>query len=327
MPPGKKFNFTVAPAQQALRIDRFLSLQQPDHSRSFYQKLIQQGQVTVNGKPVKPSHPLEAGDRVVLEIPPPAVTELQAEAIPLRIVFEDAHLLVIDKPAGMVVHPGAGIHSGTLVNALMHHCRDLSGVGGRLRPGIVHRLDKNTSGLLVVAKHDRAHLQLQRQFAEKTARREYKALVWGIVTPAEGMLETHLNRSKSDRKKFAVAAQGKPAITHYRAEAYFDFLTLLQVWLETGRTHQIRVHFSHLHHPVFGDPEYSGRKKQINRLSALSEKNFALYLLKSLNRQALHAYRLAFRHPVSQEEMAFSAPLPDDFNGVLEKLKHIARET
>lgn len=326
MPPGKKYNFTVETSQQVLRVDRFLSLQLPDHSRSFYQKLIQQGRVTVNGAPVKPSYQLAAGERVVLEIPPPEVTELQAEAIPLPIVFEDEHLLVIDKPAGMVVHPGAGIHSGTLVNALMHHCRDLSGVGGRLRPGIVHRLDKNTSGLLVVAKNDRAHLQLQRQFADKTARREYKALVWGTVTPAEGMLETHLNRSKSDRKKFAVAEQGKPAITHYRVEAYFDFLTLLQVWLKTGRTHQIRVHFSYLHHPVFGDPEYSGRKKQINRLSALSEKNFALYLLKFLNRQALHAFQLAFQHPVSGEEMAFSAPLPHDFKGVLEKLNHIERD-
>lgn len=326
MPGGKKYSFVLEPRPQPVRIDVFLSQQIPDYSRSFFQKLIQQGLVTVNGRAVKVSHKLTGEDLVEVNLPPPRETGIEAENLPLEILYEDANLLVINKPAGMAVHPGAGVQRGTLVNALMYHCKDLSGVGGRLRPGIVHRLDKNTSGLLVVAKNDAAHIDLQRQFAEKTARREYLALVWGRLPEREGRIEAFVNRSKSDRKKFAVAEQGKPAVTLFEVEEYFSFLTLVRVRLKTGRTHQIRIHFQYLHHPVFGDPEYAGRNKQLNRLSALSQKKIAVYLLRLMNRQALHACRLCFIDPVSNQQLEFTAPLPDDFKELLIQLKKYERE-
>ena len=326
MPLKKKHSFVVAEQEHEQRIDIFLARQIPEYSRSFFQKLIRQGLVLLNGSPVKVSHKIERGDTIVIEVPPPMETGLRAENIPLDIVYEDTDLLVINKPAGMVVHPGAGVRNGTLVNALMHHCQDLSGVGGRLRPGIVHRLDKNTSGLLVVAKNDRAHIELQRQFSEKSAHREYLALIWGHPAEREGKIETLVNRSKSNRKKFTVAERGKPAITLYRVVESFSFLSLVKAWLKTGRTHQIRLHFKHIHHPVFGDPEYSGRQKQLNRLSSLSQKKNAVYLLKFIDRQALHAYRLCFEHPVQKKIMDFTAPLPDDFNEVLINLKKFERE-
>jgi len=304
-----------------MRLDKFLSLQLTEHSRSFLQKLIADKLVTVNDRPEKASYKLAVEDRVQVEIPPPEETEILPEDIPLEVVYEDPALLVVNKPAGMVVHPGAGNRNGTLVNALMHHCTDLSGIGGRLRPGIVHRLDKNTSGLLVIAKNDTAHVQLQQQFSEKSAYREYRALVWGKPDPATGEIENHLARSKSDRKLFTVADEGKIAITHYETEQSFEFLSLLNVRLKTGRTHQIRVHMRHLGHPVFGDPEYAGRDKQLNRLSALSRRNFAVYLLKHLKYQALHAFRLGFKHPINGEQMEFTVELPKKFVQLLEKVK------
>ncbi len=326
MPAGKKYNFVLEARQQPVRIDVFLSQQIPDYSRSFFQKLIREGLVRVNARTVKVSHKLAGEDRVEVELPPPRETGIAAENLPLEILYQDSNLLVLNKPAGMAVHPGAGVPRGTLVNALMYHCKDLSGVGGRLRPGIVHRLDKNTSGLLVVAKNDAAHIDLQRQFAEKTARREYLALVWGRLPEREGRIETFVNRSKSDRKKFTVTEQGKPALTLFEVEEHFSFLTLVRVRLKTGRTHQIRIHFQYLHHPVFGDPEYAGRNKQLNRLSALSQKKIAVYLLSLMNRQALHACRLCFNDPVSKQQMEFTAPLPDDFNELLTQLKTYERE-
>ena len=321
MASEKHFQFTVQENEQSRRIDRFLANKLPDFSRSFLQKLIRNQQITVDGSPVSSSYQVSTGNLIDIRVPPPAETTLIPEAIPLDIVFEDSQLLVVNKAAGMVVHPGAGIHSGTLVNALMHHCQDLSGVGGRLRPGIVHRLDKNTSGLLVIAKNDVAHVHLQKQFADKSASRTYQALVWGRPQPPADTLTTFLNRSKSDRKKFAVAKEGKEAITLYETMETFSFLSLLKIRLKTGRTHQIRVHMSHLQHPVFGDPEYSGRKKQINRLSALSERNFAVYLLKGIQRQALHAITLGFQHPVSGELLSFSSALPKDMSSLLLNLK------
>lgn len=310
----------VEESSENQRIDRFLAAKLPQYSRSFFKKLIEQNRVRVNALPVKPSHITNAGDQIEVNIPEPVETEIAAENIPLNIIYEDQHLLVVNKPAGMVVHPGAGVRAGTLVNALLHHCTDLSGMSGRLRPGIVHRLDKLTSGLLVVAKDDVSHRHLQKQFAEKTARREYRALVWGRVEPKTGRIETFLNRSKSDRKKFSVSVSGKPALTNYEVENYFAFLTLVKVWLKTGRSHQIRVHFKHLNHPVFGDADYSGRNKQINRISNLSHRKFALNLLSMMDHQALHAFSLGFEHPVQKKWMDFSAPLPDDFQRVLSKL-------
>lgn len=326
MAAGQKYHFVWEPGRQPIRIDVFLSQQIPHYSRSFFQKLIRQGLVTVNGRSVKVSHKLLGGEVVAMEVPAARETGIEAENLPLEILYEDANLLVVNKPAGMAVHPGAGVPRGTLVNALLYHCKTLSGVGGRLRPGIVHRLDKNTSGLLVVAKNDAAHIDLQRQFAEKTARREYLALVWGHLPERQGRIETLVNRSKSDRKKFTVAEQGKPAVTLFEVEEYFSFLTLVRVRLKTGRTHQIRLHFQYLHHPVFGDPEYAGRNKQLNRLSTLSHKKIAVYLLGLMNRQALHACRLCFTDPVSKQPMEFTAPLPDDFKELLNQLKKYERE-
>lgn len=314
-------HFVASAAEAGVRLDRYISLQLQQCSRAFIQKLIDSSNVTVNDKLVRRSYLVTEADRITVMIPEATETDLQPENIPLDIIFEDRHLLVVNKPAGMIVHPGAGIHSGTLVNALMYYCQDLSGIGGRLRPGIVHRLDKNTSGLLAIAKNDIAHRALQEQFSSKTAYREYKALVWGLVQEKEQTIESFLNRSKSDRKKFAVSSEGKMAITKIEVEEYFQFLTLLRIQLQTGRTHQIRVHCKHLQHPVFGDPDYSGRNNQLGRLSTLSDKNFAIYLLKLMTRQALHAHRLGFIHPATGEAMSFSAELPADFDQVIKRVK------
>ena len=327
MPPAKTYRFTVKESSKYQRIDRFLTNNLPQYSRSFYKKLIEQRYVKINNQIIKPSYIVDIGDQILIEIPEPEPTEIIPENIPLNIIHEDAHLLVISKPAGMVVHPGAGIRNGTLVNALLYHCKDLSGVGGRLRPGIVHRLDKLTSGLLVVAKNDVTHIHLQKQFTEKTAHREYRTLVWGILEPPKGQVETFLNRSKSDRKKFSVAPIGKPAITIYEGEKYYTFLTLVKVWLKTGRSHQIRVHFKHLNHPVFGDPDYSGRNKQIKQISDLSSRKFALNLLSLINRQALHAFSLGFEHPVRKEWMNFSVSLPEDFQNILDEVEKFERKS
>lgn len=321
MLPAKTYKFIVEDSSKHQRVDRFLTIKLTQYSRSFLKKLIEQDRVTINNQYIKPSHAVEINDVVLVEIPEPEKTEMIPENIPLEIIYEDDHLLVINKPAGMVVHPGAGVRNGTLVNALLYHCKDLSGIGGRLRPGIVHRLDKLTSGLLVVAKNDTTHRNLQKQFAEKTAQREYRTLVWGILKPKKGRIETYLNRSKSDRKKFSVSSSGKSAITIFEVEEYFSFLTLVKVWLKTGRSHQIRVHFKHLNHPVFGDSDYSGRNKQIKQISDLSHRKFALNLLGMIDRQALHAFKLSFEHPVKKEWMDFSVSLPDDFQNILGKVK------
>jgi len=320
MPPSRIHTYDVGGDAANLRIDKFLALHLADLSRSHLQKIISAGNVRVNGRTVRPSYLLKPQDRIEVCIPAAETTDLVPEKIPLNIIYEDSALIVINKPPGLVVHPGAGVRSGTLVNALMYHCRDLSGVGGRLRPGIVHRLDKNTSGLLVAAKNDRAHLALQEQFASKTAVRRYKALVWGALPEKEGKIETCVNRSKSDRKKFSVSPQGKLAITLYRVEKQFGFLSLIDVQLKTGRTHQIRIHLNYLHHPVFGDPDYSGREKQVRGLASGENRSFARKLLKMIDRQALHTYYLGFYHPEGGQWREFSAPLPDDFQQVLDAL-------
>ncbi|RMF62022.1 MAG: RluA family pseudouridine synthase [Calditrichaeota bacterium] len=321
MQPAKKSEIKIDTIISDTRIDRFISSHFPDLSRSSIQKLIQKGLVTVNGKPVKPSYHPVPGDHIEITIPEKPPSELTPENIPLKILYEDPHLIVVDKPASMVVHPGAGVKEGTLVNALLAHCDKLSSIGSPTRPGIVHRLDKNTSGVIVVAKDDATHLALQEQFANKAVQRFYQALVWGKVEPSEGILDTFINRSKSDRKKFVVAQQGKPAVTRYQVLQQFSFLTLVKVQLFTGRTHQIRVHFKHFHHPVFGDPEYSGRKKQLNRLSSLSERKIALYWLNLIQRQALHAYYLGFIHPALGRWMEFESPLPEDFANLLVEIQ------
>jgi 23S rRNA pseudouridine1911/1915/1917 synthase len=319
-PNNQKTELHVRGEDSGTRIDKLVHQHFPTHSRSFYQKLIEEQNILVNHKPAKPSFRVSEGDRIEISIPPSPVSALEPQDIPLNIVYEDRDLVVVNKPPGMVVHPGAGVREGTLVNALLFHCESLSGVGGQTRPGIVHRLDKDTSGLLVVAKNDEAHYHLSKQFSEKTAFREYQALVWG-KPQEQGEIETFLNRSKRDRTRFSVAESGKTALTFYQVEKYYDFLSLLQVQLKTGRTHQIRIHLNYIHHPVFGDPQYHGRKKQLNGLSGEGQRRFARQLLALMPRQALHAQKLSFGHPANQEVMIFEAGLPDDFQAVLNKLE------
>jgi 23S rRNA pseudouridine1911/1915/1917 synthase len=249
--------------------------------------------------------------------PPP---EVLPENIPLPILYEDEHLLVVDKPAGMVVHPAYGHYTGTLVNALLYHCNVLSALQDATRPGIVHRIDKETSGLLVVAKNDAAHARLARQFARRTIEREYQALVWGLFREATGVIEAQLGRSKADRKKMAVVAGGKIAITEYTVLERFRYLSLLSLKLRTGRTHQIRVHLAHIHHPVFGDPAYSGRQIAWGP-GTPRQKAEVQQLLKILPRQALHARTLGFVHPVSGHHVSFESPIPPDMLRVLEILR------
>lgn len=320
MIPPKQIDIGVSPEQEGHRLDKVLSEILPDFSRSFLQKLIIDGQVKVDGRAAKPAYRVSAGQHIRITIPPPRETEIIPEKIPLSILYEDNYLLVVDKPAGMVVHPGAGIHRGTLINALMYHCPHLSGIGGRLRPGIVHRLDKNTSGLLVVAKDDKTHLGLSRQFASKTAGREYRALVWHPFKESEGTIETFLNRSKRDRTLYAVAETGRKAVTHYLVERQYRFLAYLRIQLKTGRTHQIRVHMNHIHHPVFGDPDYHGREGQLNQLSRQADRQAAKKLLGKMPRQALHASQLTFRHPITGDVLTFRSDLPADMAALLREL-------
>ncbi|GAB4331633.1 MAG: RluA family pseudouridine synthase [Calditrichia bacterium] len=309
-----------------LRIDKYLAERFSDHSRSFFQKLISEHLVTVNNQPVKVSYKLEEGDYVTVQLPEPEESDLRPQNIPLDILYEDEDLIVLNKPAGMVVHPGAGVKEGTLVNALLFHFQELASLGGKGRPGIVHRLDKNTSGVLVVARNNSAHFKLAQQFAEKTAKRKYWALVWGIPNPPEGRIETHLNRSKSDRKKFTVAQSGKIAITEYSTLKIFGQISLLELHLKTGRTHQIRAHLKYLHHPVFGDPEYQGRLSQIKSAPA-AIRPFLKSQLEILQRQALHAKYLGFFHPSTGDFMEFETPLPEDMQMILSNLKNQFPET
>ena len=286
------------------RLDRLVAARLADLSRTTVQRLIEDGCVTLNGAICKASDKIGQGDVIVVRIPPPAPAELIAEDIPLRIVYEDEDLVVIDKPAGLVVHPAAGHDRGTLVNALLGRVSDLKGIGGEVRPGIVHRLDKDTSGLIVVAKNDRALQFLQAQFKSRTIKKMYLALVEGIVSPREGIIDAPIGRSTHDRKKMAVTHTGRSALTRYRVRRVYrqPDVSLVEAYPETGRTHQIRVHFAWLKHPLVGDRTY-GRRKPI----VPGERHF------------LHAASLTFTLP-SGETRTFTAPLPDDLQRVLDQL-------
>ena len=289
------------------RVDQAVAARRPELSRAQVRRLIDQGAIRVGDTRVKPSHRVHEGDEIAVEVPAPRALEAEPEDIPLVIVHEDSHLIVVDKPAGLVVHPAAGHASGTLVNALLFHCRDLSGVGGVLRPGIVHRLDKDTSGLLVCAKSDPAHRALAAQFKAHTIEREYLALVRGRPKAESGSVDAAIGRHPTDRKKFTTRApRGRQARTHWRVERRFRDVTLLSVRLETGRTHQIRVHLASVGLPVAGDPVYGGGRAAARALG--------------LARQALHAARLGFEHPVSAERLTFTSPLPPDLARVLARL-------
>jgi 23S rRNA pseudouridine1911/1915/1917 synthase len=289
-------------------------------TRTKVQRAIRDGAVLVDGKRVRPSHQVSPGETIHVELRRAAPPDLLPENIPLSIVYEDADVLVVNKPAGMVVHPAYGNYTGTLVNALLYHCNSLSSERDPARPGIVHRLDKDTSGLLVVAKNDAAHAQLARQFFRRTIEREYQAIVWGLFRERSGIIEAQLGRSKSDRKKMAVVPDGKAAVTEYSVLEQFRYLSLVCLKLRTGRTHQIRVHLAHIHHPVFGDPSYSGRQ-MVWGSGTPRQKAEVQKLLEILPRQALHARTLGFVHPVSGHRVTFASPLPEDMTRVLEILR------
>jgi 23S rRNA pseudouridine1911/1915/1917 synthase len=320
-------HLSVPAPSRGERLDRFLARAQTDLSRSRLQALIRDGRVHVNGLPGRASQRLNGGDDVRLEIPAPVARPgVEPEPLPLAIVFEDDDLMVVDKPSGLVVHPGAGVERGTLVNALLHHAPSIRHVGGAGRPGIVHRLDKDTSGLMVVAKSERAHRALVEAMRQRSVRRGYWALVWGAPRADHGSVSTLLGRDPKHRKRMAVVTRaGKPAVTHWSVHERFGPVTWIDARLETGRTHQIRVHLAHLGHPVVGDPVYGGRaKKQLSLRER--ERSLAADLLECLPRQALHAYELAFVHPVTGEEQTFTSPPPADLAHALEHLRAFVRD-
>jgi len=300
------------------RLDQFLAENLPELSRSQVKKLIEEGQILCNGVSVKAGSKLKGGEEIQVEIPPPEPIEALPENIPLDILFEDPYLIVINKPAGMVVHPAPGHHSGTLVNALLYHCQDLSGIGGSLRPGIVHRLDKDTSGVMVVSKDDVAHQGLAQQFKDHSIARKYVAFIFGQMQNVTGTVDKAIGRHPQERKKMSGSSRaGRRAVTHWEVLQRFDRdrLTYVELTLETGRTHQIRVHLSEMNLPVVGDPVYGGFKKS----NALGDSGLRS-LVQGLKRQALHARLLGFIHPVTGEQMEFSSPLPDDMATILDYL-------
>jgi 23S rRNA pseudouridine1911/1915/1917 synthase len=319
----------VGEADAGLRLDRFLAQALPDLSRSRLQSLIGEGAVSLAGEKIEDGNRRVKPDEIYdIFIPEPAAAAPQGEDIPLTVVYEDKDLIIIEKPAGLVVHPAAGNPDGTLVNALIAHCgKELAGIGGVARPGIVHRLDKDTSGLLVAAKNDRAMASLAKQFAAHAIERAYHAVVWGSPRIGEGRIEGQIGRSPFDRKRMAVLrGQGKEARTRYRVvERYGDperpFASLIECRLETGRTHQIRVHLTHLGHPLIGDPQY-GRARQPPRPKTPAEEK-AFTAAANFPRQALHAYVLGFQHPSTHKVMRFESEWPADMAALIAALKHL----
>ncbi|MBL7110796.1 MAG: RluA family pseudouridine synthase [Bacteroidales bacterium] len=309
--------------QQTLRIDKYLVDRLADTSRTRIQQAAEAGNILVDGKPVKSNYKIKPEEEISIVLPhPPRKIELIPENIPLNILFEDEELLIVNKPAGMVVHPGISHYSGTLVNALYYHFQDLPLFqSGEIRPGLVHRIDKDTTGLLVVAKTEFALNHLANQFFHHTIQRKYQAIIWGIPADREGTIEGHIGRSVKDRKIMQVfkdGSLGKPAVTHFRVLEPLSYVCLVECILETGRTHQIRAHFESIRHPIFGDEDYGGN--QILRGTTFTKyKQFVQNCFKILPRQALHAKSLGFVHPRSREEMIFDSELPEDMKMVLEK--------
>lgn len=303
------------------RLDRYLARQNLNLSRSQIQRLLDSGHITMGGKGLKANHKVRVGEEVRVELPEPSPMEVEAENIPLEVLYEDEHLLVVNKPAGMVVHPACGHIRGTLVNALLGRSQPLSEVGGTIRPGIVHRLDKDTSGLLIVAKDNKTHRELSNQLSSRSLSRTYWALSWGHLVPREGKIEAAIGRSATDRKKMAVRRhQGREALTNYRVLESLGPVDLVEIKLLTGRTHQIRVHLSHVGHPVVGDLEYGGRRPHwLQKLNGL-ERGKACELLNIFSRQALHARRLEFTHPNNGKTVVVESQLPSDFREALELL-------
>lgn len=288
------------------RIDVYISSVDTQLSRTMIQKLIQEKNIKVNGKIVKASYKVVSGDEIEMEIPEPKEINLKPQNIPLDVIYEDNDIIVINKPKGMVVHPANGNPDGTVVNAVMALCKDsLSGIGGEVRPGIVHRLDKNTSGIMIIAKNDKAHINLSEQLKNHEVKKTYIALVRGIINENEATINMPISRSKNDRKKMAVNRDGKNAITHFKVLGrYKNKYTLLKVNIETGRTHQIRVHLSHIGHPVIGDDVYSNGKNEWG-----------------ISGQCLHAWKIEFKHPITKKKMELEAKIPEYLNRIIKELK------
>ena len=303
----KKIEYCAEPDDAGARIDKWISVSVPELSRSYIQKCLKDGCVAVNGKlTVKPSYRVDAGDEIVFEVPDASVPDIEPEDIPLDIIYEDEDMIVVNKPKGMVVHPAPGHYSGTLVNAVMYHCRgQLSGINGVMRPGIVHRIDRDTTGSVMICKNDDAHRSIAAQLEAHTINRLYHAIVWNNITDDEGTVTGAIGRDPSDRKKMAVVddGHGKSAVTHYRVLKRFGQFTYVECRLETGRTHQIRVHMSHIGHPLLGDTVYGGSSGRF-----------------CLEGQCLHAKTLGFIHPRTGEYIETDAPLPEYYRHLLDIL-------
>ncbi|MCI0522401.1 MAG: RluA family pseudouridine synthase [Bacteroidales bacterium] len=320
------YRYVVDAGQSMLRIDKYLTARIEGVSRTRVQAAAQAGNIMVNDAPVKPNYRVKPLDVIQILLPnPPRDIELIPQNIPVNVVFEDDDLIVVDKEAGMVVHPAYGNYSGTLMNALMYHFRDLPLFNtGELRPGLVHRIDKNTSGLLVIAKNEYALNRLSRQFFNRTTGRRYMALVWGTPDPEEGTITGHVGRNIRDRKIMQVfpdGSQGKHAVTHYRVLEKMSYVSLIECRLETGRTHQIRVHMAFAGHPLFNDVEYGGNRI-LKGTTFTKYQQFVRNCFEILPRQALHAQSLSFDHPVSGKRLSFESDLPDDMARVIEKWRH-----
>ena len=318
----------IKETESGMRLDQLLTSFEKVVSRAQAKRLLKFGNVLLNGKQeLTPSRKVRAGQEISITIPPPESTDVLPEKRLLEILFEDEHLIVINKAAGIVVHPSAGHATGTLVNHLLHHCQDLSGIGGVLRPGIVHRIDKDTSGVMVIAKTDEAHLHLSGQFKQHSVKRQYQALVWGIPDKKHGVVNAALGRHPLRRKDISILEnvdsegnerkKGKPAVTHWRVLKSFEFATLLACRLETGRTHQIRVHLTSIGHQLIGDPQYG--KSPLKRLAGISAE--LSQAIADFHRQALHAELLGFIHPSSGEWLEFNARLPNDFQNLLTEMQ------
>ncbi len=314
---GKAFTISVTSKDHGRRIDQFLSETDLPLSRSQAKHLIEQKHILLNQATTKPSARLKTGDLITGILPRPQPLALLPESIPLTVLYEDPSIIVIDKPSGMVVHPAPGNPSGTLVNALLYHCGDLSGINGTLRPGIVHRLDKETSGVMVVAKNDEAYHSLTRQFKNRSVKKVYLAIVYGLIQQNEGLIDAPIGRHPNQRKKMSIkTTRGRDALTQWKVLERFDAFTLLEIHPKTGRTHQIRVHLTSMGHPLLKDPLYGRKGKSGGPIGPPFRE-----CLKRIHRQALHAYRLEFEHPRTGERVQFVAPIPEDMKETLECLR------
>ncbi len=317
------YEIIAPPQHQSERIDKFIARSIAGLTRTKACQLIDLEYVILNDETVsRPSVKIKSGDMLTVKVPMLRRLRAEPEAIPLQILYEDSHMLAIAKPPGMVVHPAVGNRSGTLVNALANYCTSLSTVNGEYRPGIVHRLDKNTSGIIIAAKNDVVHNLLARKFENREMKKTYLAVLWGEQKESQGQIINNIGRHKGDRKRFAVQKDGKYAETHFEVLERFGFMSFVKIRIITGRTHQIRVHFSDLGHPVVGDTEYGGRTKKLKSLAPAYRKP-AIEILDALHRQALHSFQLTFTHPVTQEDMTIQAPLPDDMQKTLDILRKV----